>query len=99
MDLSISIFLSACRDNYGTELNPVGVKFFHPKPNCGVEYNSYFNSPIEFGAETDSIIFSKSVAEKDLVGNPYLAEIHDQYIIRYLDNININNLLIALKLR
>jgi AraC-like DNA-binding protein len=93
MDLSISIFISACRANYGTDLNPVGVKFIHPRPNCGNEYEAYFKAPVEFDGETDSIIFSKAVADKDLpIGNQHLAEINDQYIIRYLDNMNINEL-------
>lgn len=98
MDLSVSIFLSACRVNYGTELNPIGVNFIHPRPHCGNEYEAYFKAPVEFDARTDSIIFSKAVADKDLpTGNKYLAEINDQYIIRYLDNMNINGLVDRIK--
>jgi AraC-like DNA-binding protein len=98
MDLSLSIFLSACRVNYGTELNPIGVNFIHPRPRCGNEYEAYFKAPVGFDAKTDSIIFSKAVADKDLpTGNKYLAEINDQYIIRYLDNLNINGLVNRIK--
>ena len=98
MDLSIAILLSASRMNYGAELNPVGVSFIHAKPDCADQFIAYFKAPVMFDAKTDSIQFSKSVVDKKLpIGNPFLAELHDQYLLRYLEKIDGNNIVERVK--
>jgi AraC-like DNA-binding protein len=93
MDLAMSILMSACRLNYGPDLNPVEVNFIHSKPACAEEYYSFFNSPVNFNADNDSITLTEDAVDKRLpIGNPQLAKIHDQYIIRYLAELDKNNI-------
>jgi AraC-like DNA-binding protein len=93
MDLAMSILISACRLNYGEDLNPVAVYFIHSKPHCAKEYYSYFNAPVMFNTGSDKLILSASAVDKHLpVGNPQLAKINDQYIIRYLAGLDDNNI-------
>jgi AraC-like DNA-binding protein len=98
MDLSMSILMSACRVNYGTELNPITVNFIHSKPSCAQEYDFYFNAPVQFNADRDSLILPAAAVDKRLpTGNPHLANIHDQYIIRYLAGLDKNNIVQRVK--
>jgi len=98
MDLSMSILMSACRVNYGEELNPVAVNLIHSKPTCAGEYYSYFNSPVKFNAGSDNLILPKAAIDKRLpIGNPQLAKLHDQYIIRYLSGLNKDNIVQRVK--
>jgi len=93
MDLSISILMTACRVNYGTDLNPVAVNFIHSKPLCSKEYYSYFNAPVNFNADNDSLILPAAAVDKRLpIGHPELAKINDQYIIRYLARLDQNSI-------
>ena len=93
MDLTMSIFMSACRLNYGPDLNPVEVHFIHSKPVCVEEYYSYFKAPVKFNADKDSITLPADAVDKRLpIGNPHLAKLSDQYIISYLAELDKNNI-------
>ena len=93
MDLTMSILMSACRLNYGPDLNPVKVNFIHVKPACAEEYYSYFNAPVKFNADEDSITLPIDAVDKRLpIGNPHLAKLNDQYIINYLAELDKNNI-------
>ena len=98
MDLSMSIWLSACRLNYGPDLNPMEVNFIHSQLACGKKYESYFRAPIKFDAETDSITFPADAVDKRLpIGNPHLAALSDQYIATYLADLDKNNIVQRVK--
>lgn len=98
MDLTMAILVSACRVNYGAELNPLGVNFIHPSPHCQDDYYAYFKAPVKFHSENDSIIFSRAAVDKHLpVGNPHLAEMHDDYMICYLADMNQNDIVNRVK--
>jgi len=98
MDLAMSILMSACRLNYGPDLNPVEVNFIHSKPACAEEYYSYFNAPVNFNADSDCITLPADAVDRRLpIGNPQLAQIHDQYIIRYLAELDKNNIVQRVK--
>ncbi|MGD9077874.1 MAG: AraC family transcriptional regulator [Desulfobacterales bacterium] len=98
MDLSMSILMSACRLNYGPDLNPVEVQFIHTKPACAEDYYSYFKAPVKFNADDDSITLPADTVDKRLpIGNPHLAKIHDQYIIRYLAELDKHNIVQRVK--
>jgi len=85
MDLTMAIIMFGCRLNYGAELNPVAVSFIHAEPSCAEKYLSYFNTPVNFSAKSDSLTLSAVDVDLRLPsGNPYLASINDQVIIRYL---------------
>jgi AraC-like DNA-binding protein len=98
MDLSMSILMSACRLNYGPDLNPVEVNFIHSQPACAEEYYSYFRAPVKFNADNDSITLPADAVDKRLpIGNPQLAKICDQYIISYLAELDKNNIVQRVK--
>jgi AraC-like DNA-binding protein len=98
MDLSMSIVMTVCRLNYGKDLNPVNVNFIHSKPACAREYYSYFNAPVKFNAENDSLTLPADAVDRRLpIGNPQLAKINDQYIIRYLAELDENNIIQRVK--
>jgi AraC-like DNA-binding protein len=98
MDLSMSILMFMCRLNYGADLNPVNVNFIHSKPACAKEYYSYFNAPVNFNADNDDLTLPADAVDRRLpIGNPQLAKIHDQYIIRYLAELDENNIVQRVK--
>jgi hypothetical protein len=66
MDLSMSILMSACRVNYGSDLNPMAVNFIHSKPACAKEYDFYFNAPVQFSADSDSLILPAAAVDERL---------------------------------
>ena len=92
MDLGMSIWLSACRLNYGPDLNPVEVNFIHSQLACAEEYDSYFKAPVNFNAEYDGFTLPADSVDKRLsIGNPHLATLNDQYITTYLAELDKNN--------
>jgi len=98
IDLSMSILMSACRFNYGADLNPVEVNFIHSKPACAEEYYSFFNAPVNFNADNDSFTLPADAVDRRLpIGNPQLAKICDQYIISYLAELDKNNIVQRVK--
>jgi AraC-like DNA-binding protein len=98
MDLSMSILISVCRLNYGADLNPVDVHFIHSEPACAKEYYSYFNAPVIFNADNDSLTLPADAVDKRLpIGNPQLANTNDQYIISYLAGLDKNNIVQRVK--
>jgi len=98
MDLAISIWLSACRLNYGSDLNPVEVNFIHSQLTCAEEYDSFFKAPVNFNADYDSFTLPADAVDKRLsIGNPHLATLNDQYIITYLAELDKNNIVQRVK--
>ena len=98
MDLAMSIWLSACRLNYGPDLNPVEVTFIHSQLVCAEEYNSYFKAPVKFNADYDSLTLPADAVDKRLpIGNPHLATLSDQYIITYLAELDKKNIVQRVK--
>jgi AraC-like DNA-binding protein len=98
MDLAMSIWLSACRLNYGQDLNPVEVNFIHSQLGCAEEYDSYFKAPVSFNADYDSFTLPADAVDRRLpIGNPHLAALSDQYIITYLAELDKNNIVQRVK--
>jgi AraC-like DNA-binding protein len=88
-DQFFAILISMCRVNYGHTLNPVSVHFRREAPSCSGEFFSYFKSPVVFGAEKNCLILPADKMDTPLKGhNPEIARIHDQIIIRYLADMN-----------
>ncbi|MBW2441543.1 MAG: AraC family transcriptional regulator [Deltaproteobacteria bacterium] len=98
IDMAMSILMSACRLNYGPDLNPVEVNFIHSKPACAEEYYSFFKAPVNFSADSDCITLPADAVDSRLpVGNPELAQICDQYITSYLAELDKNNIVQRVK--
>lgn len=89
MDQRMAIIIAMCRLNFGPNLKPVGVSFIHSEPSCGEKYFAVFKCPVYFDAAYDGLILKREDADKRLPGgNPNLAEINDQVMIRYLADLD-----------
>jgi AraC-like DNA-binding protein len=66
----------ACRTLTGQRLAPTAVRFIHRRSDDPSELQRYFGCRIEFGAETDEIVFDGRVRQLHLAGaDPYLNKI------------------------
>jgi AraC-type transcriptional regulator len=80
MVLLVTTLIRVCRTLTGRSLKPTVVRLAHPRSGASSELEKFFGCRIEFGADTDQIIFDKKAAQLPLVGaDPYLNEIllHD----------------------
>jgi AraC-like DNA-binding protein len=84
-DAQLSILLRLCRLNFGEDLNPAQVTLFHSTPEDPGPFYAYFRCPVVFDTPSDSLTLATEVVDQALPsGNPNLAQINDQEIIRYL---------------
>ena len=78
-----------CRVNFGTKLKPEVVHVVHEAPSCAEKYETFFDSKVVFESTGDSLTFSKKDVDQPLSSsNPYLAEVNDQIIVRYLEKMD-----------
>jgi len=69
-----------CRESTDRRLNPIAVRFAHPRGDESSELEKFFGCPIDFGAGTDRIIFDKQAKQLRLVAaDPYLNEMLLEY--------------------
>ncbi len=98
MDLTMAVIISMCRLNCGEEFHPISMNIIHDKPNCSGKYYSLFRSPVKFGANVDSFMFSYDDLDVRLPGgNPHLANISDQLMIQYLAKLDRKNIIHRVK--
>jgi AraC-like DNA-binding protein len=89
MDLCMATVMAMCRLNFGPNLKPAVVRFIHPEPVCSEKYFAFFKGPVQFDAASDTLTLDRRDADQRLPGgNPYLAQINDRIIIRYLSALN-----------
>lgn len=84
-DAFISLFVRMCRSRLGKQFSPLRIYLRRPEPeNTGI-YNKVFRAPINYSADINAIILDRSSAEMKLLdGNPELARLNDEIIIRSL---------------
>jgi AraC-like DNA-binding protein len=76
MELLVTTLIRVCRTLTGRSLNPTVVRLVHRRSGGSSELEKFFGCRIEFGADTDEIIFDRKAAQLPLVGaDPYLNEI------------------------
>jgi AraC-like DNA-binding protein len=76
MELLVTTLIRVCRALTGRRLAPTAVRLVHRRLGEPSELEKFFGCRIEFGADTDEIIFDKKAAQLRLVGaDPYLNEI------------------------
>ncbi|MGI9318626.1 MAG: AraC family transcriptional regulator [bacterium] len=74
-----------CRLTAGNDICPTRVTLIQEQPEQSDRIVQFFRSPVEFGANRNSISFSKSTTETPILSaNPRLARINDQIVIDYL---------------
>lgn len=85
IDASLAILVKMCRLNLGDQLNPIDVHLSHSPPFCYDNYEQYFNANIYFDSPDNSFSISRKEFKKPLLSsNPYLLEINDQFLIKYM---------------
>ncbi|MFC1830118.1 helix-turn-helix domain-containing protein, partial [Thermodesulfobacteriota bacterium] len=97
-DATLAIIVHMCRLNYGEEMRPIEVTFTHDEPFCVEDHYAYFRSPVKFRANRDSITFPLSAVDRRLPsGNLHLAELNDQLIVQYLENLDSDDIVQRVK--
>lgn len=92
-DARLSLILSMCRSNFGDELKPVRVSFIHASPACAEQFHDFFKSPVLFSQPSNILTFRlKDTTQKLSGANPYLAEINDKVVIKYVDHLRKNDI-------
>ena len=87
-DNALAIILHMCRINYQDGLNPSQVSFAHKEPECSGDYFACFKSTVNFNAACDSLSFPLQLMDETLPGsNKQLAQLNDQVMIQYLNDI------------
>ena len=82
MELFVTTIIRVCRALTGRRLAPTTVRLVHRRAGGSSELEKFFGCRIEFGADTDEIIFDRKAAQLRLVGaDPYLNEI----LLHYCD--------------
>ncbi len=85
IDLTMAVIVRMCRLNCGEDFHPRYINIIHDQPGCSSKYYSLFRAPVNFSAETDSIVFSYDNLDTRLPsGNPHMAALTDQIMIDYL---------------
>jgi AraC-like DNA-binding protein len=76
MEALITWLVRFCRDSTDRRLNPVAVHFVHRRPSESSELEKFFGCRVEFGADSDRIIFEKEARQLPIVtADHYLNEI------------------------
>lgn len=98
IDGPMAIVLEMCRINYISPLDPLCVSLTHSANTCQSEYYRYYRCPIHFGQEANTIALPLDVIDKTLPSsNPYLAQIHDQIMIKYLSMLDKEDIIDQIK--
>jgi AraC-like DNA-binding protein len=76
MECFVTTLIRFCRASTDRHLNPIAVHFVHRRSGESSELEKFFGCRIEFGADTDQIIFDKKAKQLRLVSaDPYLNDI------------------------
>ena len=76
MEFLVTTLIRVCRVLTGRPLKPTAVHLAHRRSGKPSEFEKFLGCRIEFGADTDEIIFDRKVGQLPLVGaDPYLNEI------------------------
>jgi AraC-like DNA-binding protein len=98
LDASMAIVLEMCRINYITSLDPISVSLTHSVNSCQSEYYAYYCCPINFDQAVNTIVLPLDAIDKTLPSsNPYLAQLHDQIMIKYLSILDKKNIIDRIK--
>lgn len=84
-DFFAALVVHMCRMNFGDTLTPARVSFMHAPFPGSQAFDDYFRCRVTFAAPTNTVVFAAEDVDKRLPsGNPQLAHLHDQVIIRYI---------------
>jgi len=87
-DAAIANVVHMCRATCGADFNPARVEFIHEGTSCRQRRQEIFRAPVVYGAESNSLEISATVARKPLPrANAELAHANEQVISDYLGHL------------
>ncbi len=97
-DATLAFVTSLCRSAYGEILNPVLVRFQHPKLPCQQAYHSFFRCPVLFNAKRSTIVFTSADVDRPLPApNRELAQANDRILAAFLAQLRGKDLITRVK--
>lgn len=91
IDASLATLIHLCRINYGKNLNPIKVFTQRPQPqlDCLMQFESFFNAPVQFSHKNNEAHFDSAIMTKPLpASNADLARANDKVIDEYLSHLD-----------
>lgn len=88
-DAGMSFVKTMCDESYGPEFTFLRVDMRRPEPSCSDQFRGRFKAPIVFGAESNTLYFSKEIILKSLpTANADLARVNEEIVAAYLEQID-----------
>ena len=93
-DARWSVLLAMCRAANVAPLSPVRLNLTHDQSPCEAAYGTYFGCEMTFNQTRSSMVFDLAEMERRLPAvNVTLAEINEQVVVDYLDQLHEDDLL------
>jgi AraC-like DNA-binding protein len=95
----LATIVTFSRELVGSKMSPRVVKLTATKPDIDDEYlEAFFNCKVEYACESNSLIFSREVADtKLMVGNTIITQIHEKVLDELLNRIDKDDLIYSVK--
>ncbi|AEP31491.1 AraC family transcriptional regulator [Brumicola nitratireducens] len=95
----LATIVTFSRELVGSNMSPKMVKLTAAKPDIDDEYlEAFFNCPVEYACESNSLTFSREVADtKLMVGNTIITQIHEKILDELLNRIDKDDLIYLVK--
>lgn len=85
IDAASGVFIQMCRMAVCGPFNPQRVTLKRARPPCAERFESFFQAPVQFGAEKNMLYFDLQPLHKPLPGaDAELLRVNDQVVIDYL---------------
>lgn len=88
-NVAVMLLITLCRANYGKAFAPLHVSFVQPEPASQTKFLERFRCPVYFNQPATVVTLDPAIINKPLsTSNPELAGLSDQVMIRYLANLD-----------
>jgi len=99
IDATLAVVLAMIQCNAGHGFHPQSVSFMHSTPENSTDFDTLFQCPVTFNADTNSLSISLEDADKPRAcSNTQLVQIHDQLLIEYVAKLDKDNIVERVKL-
>ncbi len=100
IDAGAALVVHMCRVSYGDRFAPLRVTLRRPQPEHGEPFERFFQAPIAYQAEHNTLVLDKAVVLRTLpTGNTDLAHANEKVITEYLANMDLDDIVMRLKTR
>jgi len=98
-DAQLAGLLTMCRMNFGPALMPLDVRLKRQRPADPAPWLEFFGAVVSFGQDENSLSISAADADRPLTGsNPELAAVHEEFVERYLLQLDQRDILSRIRL-